>query len=411
MGLLFYKLTLFAYLFAIKIASGYTNKARLFLKGRKNLFSDLSDHFKGYSGKTAWFHAASLGEFEQTRPALEKFKDLFPTYKILLTFFSPSGYEVRKNYPSADFVCYLPFDSKKNARKFINIVNPSIAFFAKYEFWYYFSKEIKSGEIPLISFSSIFRKNQLFFKFYGGFYRKTLFNFTQFFVQNQESKNLLNSISINNVEISGDTRFDRVVQLTEPVDKISEFKKNRELMVIGSAWEEDLKVIAPFINSSEDSMCFIIAPHEIHEPFLVEIEKKLTRKTSRYSHYITEAETDVLLLDNVGILAGVYQYADYAFIGGAYKDGLHNVLEAAVYGMPIIHGNKKFKKFQEAVDLKELGVSFPVADNSEFNDVMAPIRKGSVNYQHIKQKSIDYVHEKSGGTEKIMAFVTKLIEE
>jgi len=308
------------------------------------------------------------------------------------------------------FPTYLSIQ-KRNARKFINIVNPSIVFFAKYEFWYYFSKEIKSVEIPLISFSAIFRKNQLFFKFYGGFYRKILSNFSRLFVQNQESKNLLNSISINNVEISGDTRFDRVVQVAEPIDKISDFKRNRELMVIGSAWEEDLKVVAPFINSSQDSMCFILAPHEIHEPFLAEIEKKLTRKISRYSRYITEAETDVLLIDNVGMLAWIYQYADYAFIGGAYKDGLHNVLEAAVYGMPIIHGNKKFKKFQEALDLKELGVSFPVAGTSEFKNVITENKKGSVNYQRIKQKSIDYVHEKSGGTEKIMEYVANLIVE
>jgi len=411
MGVLFYKFSLFLYQLAIRIASFYSVKARLFIEGRKNLFSKLANHFNDYSGKTVWFHAASLGEFEQTKPLLEEFRNSHPNYKVLLTFFSPSGFEVRKDYEGADYISYLPFDSKNNAKKFIEISNPDIVFYAKYEFWYFFTKELVNKRIPLISFSAIFRKEQIYFKSYGGFYRKILKNFTWFFVQNAESKDLLNSINIDKLEVCGDTRFDRVIQTPKKFELIESFKMDRELMVIGSAWKEDLDVVDPLINSNEPAICFIIAPHEINESFLLEIENRIEKSFCRYSNYSASDHYEVLIIDNIGLLSSIYQYADYAFIGGAYRDGLHSILEAAVFGMPIFHGDKNYQKFNEASDLKALGVSHPIANSEQLILEFDNHRKGLNVYEQIHNYSVSYVQKNSGGTAKILIRIAQFLKE
>lgn len=391
-----------------RIASLVNHKARLFINGRIDIFPKLELAFKNQIESPVWVHCASLGEFEQGRPIIEALKKQNPNTKILLTFFSPSGYEIRKDYPLADYVFYLPWDTARNASKFIEITKPRYAIFVKYEFWFHYSRELKKRNIPLISACSIFRDGQIYFQWYGGFYRSILRNFSYFFVQNDKSAGLLNSINISKCTVVGDTRFDRVYQITQQADEIEvakRFKGNEKTFVIGSLWEEDLEVLAPFINEHSPAIKFIIAPHEISERFLERIEKSLNAKTIRFSKAISDVENNsVLLIDNIGMLSRLYRYGEFAYVGGAFGKGLHNILEAACYGIPIFFGNKNYQKFQEANDLLMRGGAFAVADYTELKTQFELLINHPDSFLLACEVTKSYVQQNLGATEKIISY-------
>jgi 3-deoxy-D-manno-octulosonic-acid transferase len=396
-----------------KIAGLFNGKARLFVSGRKGLLNRVRRDMEPVRGRRVWIHCASLGEFEQGRPIIEAIRKEYHDVKIILTFFSPSGYEPRKNYQGADFIYYLPWDIPENARRFVDSVQPNIAIFVKYEFWHNYSRILAAKGIPVISVSSIFREDQLFFQTYGGFYRDILKNFSTFFVQNDSSVRLLRSINVNNVTRAGDTRFDRVYELVKTAASIpvaEKFKAGQKVMVVGSAWQEDIDVLVPLIN--EHQMKFIVAPHEITESFILDFENSLQVKSIRYSKAADAKleDYDVLIIDNIGMLSKLYRYGEFAFVGGAFGKGLHNILEAACYGVPILFGNKNFQKFQEAVDLINRGGAFEVAD---YTDLKAKYEMLNVpeNFMLACEVTRQYVEENLGATEKIMKYCRKILSQ
>ena len=432
MSALLYNISIYLYQFTIWLVSPFNKKAKLWIDGRKVRFNN-STIQQFNNSKLAWFHCASLGEFEQGQPVIEKFKETFPDYKILLTFFSPSGYEVRKNYAGADFIHYLPSDTPSNAKEFIEHFNPSITFFVKYEFWYNYLRILHEKQIPVISFSTIFRENQIFFKWYGGFQRNILKYFTHIFVQNKSSFELLQNIGIQNVTIGGDTRFDRVKQIADArknLPIIETFKDGKPLLIIGSCWQEDFEVIAPFLNTFEKELKVIIAPHEIHKEEIERWKKKLIKESIKYSDYRADEfrnldkEEDIsislnppipqphnpqiLIIDNIGMLSSLYQYADFAWIGGAYGKGLHNILEAATFGMPIFFGNKNYQKFQEATDLQEFVGAIAIYDTQHFAKLFGKFYDDEDLRKHISKMVGNYVKRNTGGTKKIIEFVKNL---
>jgi len=397
------------------IAATFHAKARLFVDGRKGIFKKLENSLAGNAMPLVWVHCASLGEFEQGRPIMEAFRKQHPHFKILLTFFSPSGYEVRKNYAGADYIFYLPWDTASNAKRFIEITKPTLAVFIKYEFWFHYSKELSTKAIPLISASCIFRKDQIFFKSYGGFFRRILKYFNHFFVQTNQSIKLLKQVGIETVTLSGDTRFDRVHDITQNsnlIDLAKQFKDNDKVFVVGSLWPEDLEVLAPFINENKGLIKFIIAPHEINEKFLKEIETSIHVKSVRFSKTGQHLNTyDVLIIDNVGMLSSLYRYGEFAFVGGAYGKGLHNILEAACFGVPIFFGNKNYEKFEEAKELIMRGGAFSVSDYSELKSNYELMISRPENYLLACEVTKSYVVENLGATEKIMSYCNKLLAE
>jgi 3-deoxy-D-manno-octulosonic-acid transferase len=388
-------------------------KAKLFVEGRKNILKRLESSFAGNSKPVVWVHCASLGEFEQGRPIMEAIKKKHPSYKILLTFFSPSGYEIRKNYAGADYVFYLPWDTAHNAKQFVEITKPALAIFVKYEFWYFYSAELKKKSIPLISASCIFRPEQSFFKGYGSFFRRILKNFDHFFVQTPQSIELLKQIGINNSTLVGDTRFDRVHDITSnavDIELAQQFKGDDKVFVVGSLWPEDLEVLAPFINENKNLLKFIIAPHEISEKFLSEIEVSISVKSVRYSKSGQHLNSyDVLIIDNVGMLSSLYRYGEFAYIGGAFGKGLHNILEAACYGVPIFFGNTNYQKFQEANELIMRGGAFSIADYSELKTTYEMMMSRPENFLLACEVTKSYVTENLGATEKIMKYCNNLL--
>jgi 3-deoxy-D-manno-octulosonic-acid transferase len=399
--------------FVYWLASFFNPKAALFIKGRKKIFPNMLSSLSKNSLPLIWVHCASLGEFEQGRPIIEKLKNEFPSYKVLLTFFSPSGFEVRKNYDKVDYVFYLPWDTKKNAIQFIEITKPTLVVFVKYEFWFHYANELKKRNIPILSVSAIFRPDQLFFKGYGNFYRKILKNFNFFFVQNDESIRLLKSIGIQNCLRAGDTRFDRVIEMankSEEIDSVKRFKSNEKVMVVGSCWPEDLEVLIPFINENYYNIKFIIAPHEISESFINELEKALKSENVRYSQLEHKQIEDyqVLIIDNVGMLGRLYKYGEFAFVGGAFGKGLHNILEAACYGIPVFFGNKNFQKFQEAIDLINRGGAFEVADYFDFKSKYEMTNLPQ-NFLLACEVTKQYVEENRGATEKVMKYCRQML--
>ena len=419
MSSFFYNISIYLYQFIIWIVSPFNKKAKLWIDGRKVGVGGLMQNAVRTEyriSKIAWFHCASLGEFEQGRPVIEKFKEAFPEYKILLTFFSPSGYEVRKNYAGADFICYLPLDTPSNAREFIEHFNPSIAFFVKYEFWYNYLRILHEKQIPVISFSAIFRPNQIFFKWYGGFQQNILKYFTHIFVQNESSLNLLQNIGVQNVTIGGDTRFDRVKQISEARKQlpiIETFKDGKPLLIIGSCWQQDFEVITPFLNKFEKDLKVIIAPHEIRMEEIERWRKELKGTSIKYSELEgVDIEqnilSEILFIDNIGMLSSLYQYADFAWIGGAYGKGLHNILEAATFGLPIFFGNKKYKKFQEAVDLEILGGAKSITDTADFEMEFRKLYDDLVLRSQKSEIIKKYVEENTGGTDMVIEFVENL---
>lgn len=360
--------------FALQIVALFNTKIGLFTKGRKTVFDTLAQKIAP-GDKTIWFHSASLGEYEQGLPIMEKTRALYPDHKIVLTFFSPSGYEIRKNTKAADVVVYLPLDTKHNAAKFLKLVHPEMAFFIKYEFWPNYLNGLKKSETPVYLISGLFRKKQVFFKWYGGFYRKALQAFTHFFAQDNSSKELLQSIGFYNVTISGDTRFDRVSEILERDNDLSfieEFKNDTITVVAGSSWPKDESMLIDFINSSKSTK-FIIAPHNIKPEQIEQLQKSITKKTVLFSEKEgkTLSDYDVFIIDTIGILGKIYSYADIAYVGGGFgTSGLHNILEPAAFGVPIVIG-PNHQKFPEAVAMIHMDGCISVADKKELEDTLS----------------------------------------
>lgn len=408
---LLYNFAMLIYQSFIWLASKFNNKkASLFLSGRKNVFALLEQ--KRLPGERyVWFHAASLGEFEQGRPIIENLKQTHPEYKIILTFFSPSGYEVRKNYNGADIICYLPMDMSWNVTRFLDIVNPDYAVFIKYEFWMNYLLELKKRQIKTYIVSAIFRESQMFFRWYGGYYRSILNSFTHLFVQNDESVRLLHSIGLDNVSKVGDTRFDRVADIAsnaKDLPVVQLFKRDKKVLVAGSSWPNDEEILLSYFNQNKD-IKLIIAPHEIHEEHLQSIISKLKRPYLRYSQATTEniSEADCLIIDCFGLLSSIYRYGEIAYIGGGFGVGIHNILEAAVYGIPVIFG-PNYKKFQEAVDLIELGGAFSIADYTGFSRLMSDLLvDNSSLYASSAAVSNDYSQRNRGATIKVLDIIFK----
>lgn len=363
---LLYALAIHLYHIIINIAAllGH-QKAKLWVRGRKNIFENIATTIDK-SDKKIWIHASSLGEFEQGRPVIEKLKELKPEYKIVLTFFSPSGYEIRKDYKGADHIFYLPLDTRTNANRFIDLVQPEIAIFIKYEFWHHYINVLKQKSIPLYLISANFRKDQHFFRWYGGWFRKLLFNFKHIFVQNERSLNLLKSIGLNSITVAGDTRFDRVYAIATAAKElplVKNFVGNSPCLIAGSSWEPDEDLLTSYFNETNHSFKMIFAPHEIKEPGLQSLIQKINKKVIRYSQLkeTPDVQADVLIIDNIGMLSSLYRYGNIAYIGGGFGKGIHNILEAATFGMPILFG-PHYGKFQEAIDLIKAGGAFPITD-------------------------------------------------
>ncbi len=356
----------------VTILALFSPKMKLFVDGRKSVFSTLQSKISP-SDKTIWFHAASLGEYEQGLPVIEKIKEKFPSHKIIITFFSPSGYEVRKNNTVADITVYLPIDTKSNAKKFIELAHPEMVFFIKYEFWPNYLNELKKKHIKTYLISGIFRENQLFFKWYGGFYRNALKTFDYFFVQNEKSKKLIQSIGFTNVKISGDTRFDRVVAILErdnSLDFIEQFKDNKTTIVIGSSWPKDESLLINYINNSSENVKFIIAPHNIKQEQIQELKNSITKKTILFSEKGNQnlSEFNVFIIDTIGILTKIYSYANIAYVGGGFGNpGVHNILEPATFGLPIVIG-PNYSHFAEATALVNIEGCISVQNQTQLNE-------------------------------------------
>lgn len=406
--LLLYNLAIRFYQLAIATAAATGNKkAKLWIAGRKNVFPKIQAALKPQQHR-AWFHFASLGEFEQGRPVLEAFKKAYPDCAIFITFFSPSGYEIRKNYEQADYLFYLPLDTASNAQQFVDLVNPDVVFFTKYEYWHHYFKALKDRKIPLYIISAIFRENQLFFKVYGAFYRQILTAVTYFFVQNEQSEALLKSIHLTNVLISGDTRFDRVAAIrrnSQPLAFIDSFLDGRLVLVAGSTWPEDEALLANLINQYDIQL--IIAPHEINAQQIAAFRNRLTKKSMVLSEG-TPTPVDVLIIDRIGLLSQVYQYAHIAYIGGGFGKGIHNTLEAAVWGIPVLFG-PHFQKFAEAKGLIEAAAAYSIQDyNTLATQFQRLVANESIRIESGKAaEAFIAQHEKA--TEKIIQHLAKTL--
>lgn len=398
----------------IFLISPFNKKAKLIIQGRKETFLKIK---KGISkkDKVAWFHAASLGEFEQGRPLIEAFRTKYPEYKILLSFFSPSGYEVRKNYNKADVVVYLPSDSIKNAKRFIKLAHPEYVFFIKYEFWYNFISRAKHKGAKVYQVSLILRTNQYFFSNWGSWYRNQLKNFDYFFVQNNQTRYLLDSIGLNNCLITGDTRFDRVWEIakkSKDFPKVEEFCQNDKIVLMGSSWEKDEEMMKEAMKNAKSSFKLIIAPHQIHNSHIQQI-KSLFPNSIKYSEienidYSNKDNLDnVLIIDSIGILSSLYKYATVAYIGGGFGVGIHNILEAATFAKPIIFGPNYFK-FKEAIDLIEKEGAFSFKESNKLVDVIDKLLEKEDYYKKSSDICSGYIEENIGACERILSKIGQL---
>lgn len=401
--LLFYTLGIKFYYILIYLVSFFNIKAKQWIDGRKNWRQKYNPNTKT---QKVWFHFASLGEFEQGKPLLQAIRSQHPDKEIIITFFSPSGYEIRKNSPLGDYILYLPIDSVKNANDFIELFKPEMAIFNKYEYWYFYFKVLHLKQIPLYVTSAIFRPKQIFFKPYGGFNRKILSFVTQFFVQNEESVHLLKSIGFNNSILSGDTRFDSVLDLTKNKKEfplIEKFKEENLLFIAGSTWPEDENLIINFINEQVLPWKFIIAPHEISEIKLSDLEKSLGSTSIRYSELEKTglSEAKVLIIDNIGMLSSLYAYGEIAYIGGGFGAGIHNTLEAAAWGLPVIFG-PNHHKFQEAKDLIRLKGGFTVSNQTELNNFFIQLISNESLRKEAGKIAKNYITANIGATQVIM---------
>ena len=386
----------------------FNKKIRLFVSGRKTVWTTLTAKLDPHT-RYVWIHTASLGEFEQGLPVVKSLKK--QGYKTLITFFSPSGYEVRKNTPDADIVVYLPLDTPANAHKFVQMVNPAMAIFVKYEFWVNYLTELKKAQVPTYLLSGIFRKNQIFFKPYGGMMRRALHCFTHFFVQNELSQQLLKNLGFNNVTVSGDTRFDRVAEILERdnhLDFVEQFKGNNLCVVFGSSWATDEDIYLQYINTCTAPVKFIIAPHNIHPTDIAKLkhnQQKLSRKVALFSEKdsLNLSDYDVLIIDTIGILTKVYSYADIAYVGGGMGNtGLHNVLEPAVFGIPVLIG-KNYNKFNEAKELVALGGVLSISSPEQFATAMDSLINSADKRAAIGAINSRYITEKQGATKAFLS--------
>jgi 3-deoxy-D-manno-octulosonic-acid transferase len=404
---LIYNLGIYLYYLMILAASPFNRKAALWIRGRKGLMRKIAGTIDPETALT-WFHCSSLGEFEQGRPVMEELKRRDPARKILLTFYSPSGYEIRKNWEGADYVFYLPLDTRRNARRFHRLLNIEQAFFVKYEFWYHFLSGLYRRDIPVYLVSGIFRKNQVFFRWYGKWYRNILKGFSQLFVQQESSAMLLRSSGIDRVSVTGDTRFDRVNQIVRnirPDDRFLKFCGENRIIVAGSTWPDDEEILTRFIHHSGESQKWIIAPHEIRESGIVRLSQSLTTKVQRYTRLEETSleETRVLIIDTVGLLSSLYQYADITYIGGGFGKGIHNTLEAATFGKPVVFG-PNYRKFQEAKDLVERQAAFPVSDFESLNSVLSRLLQDKSLLKSSGESSAEYVKSMQGASSRIVDF-------
>lgn len=406
MGTFLYNIGIQLYKGGVFLAAATGNaKARLWLEGRRNWQAKMRAELADKQG-AFWIHAASLGEFEQGRPVLEAIRHEYPASPIVLTFFSPSGYEVRKDYPVADHIYYLPLDTKQNAREFIEIIKPRLAIFIKYEFWYHFLTALYEKQIPVLLISGIFRPDQVFFKFYGGMFRRLLQQMTYIFVQNQQSLDLLGNIGITHAVLSGDTRFDRVWALrTEapPLDKIRHYIAGRKAVIAGSTWSSDEQLLANWwAQHADNQRCLIIAPHEIHETHITQL-LELFPGAARFTS--DTWQSPVLIIDNIGMLSALYRYAQVTYIGGGFrKDGIHNVLEPATYGKPVVFG-PVFHKYPEAAALLSAGGGSSVSNQTELNEQMELLLKDDQICAQKGQQASHYVEDNKGATDKIIDYI------
>jgi len=393
----------------MRVAALFNKKARQWTEGRRQIFSRLQTAVAGKK-KIIWMHCASLGEFEQGRPVLEKLKQDYPDHHLLITFFSPSGYEIMKNYTGADWIFYMPVDGPSNARRFLDMVNPSLVIFVKYEYWYYYLKTTKARQIPLLMVSAIFRPNSAFFKWYGSLHRKMLACFTHLFVQNQESVELLSRIlPADRYSIAGDTRFDRVIDIAEkggPIALIEQFTSTAQTIIAGSTWPPDEAILQKTLHALSN-LKLIIAPHEIHGDHIAQLQQLfpgclLYSQLSAGSR--TVDESNVLIIDNIGLLSRIYRYAHTTYIGGAFGAGLHNTLEAAVYGKPVLFG-PEYSKYMEATGLIEAGAGFSISNEAECIAIVKQLTDDKAFYDTTCQAALSFCYKHKGATGKIMSFI------
>ena len=396
----------------LHILALFNPKIAKFISGRKQLKDYLSKHLNP-ERKVIWIHAASLGEFEQGLPVMELIRSEYPGHQLLVTFFSPSGYEVRKNTELADAVCYLPMDSKRKVAAFLDQVQPVLAIFIKYEIWPNFLKGLEEREIPAILISAIFNKRQIYFKSYGGFMLKSLKRISHIFVQNRESEELLKELGIHQISVSGDTRFDRVSAIREKkaqLDFMSVFKQDSLCFVAGSTWPEDEEILLDYINSCEEDLCYVLAPHDIKEEHIRQMKKKLTKPSVLYTELDSEDPKNfkVLIVDTIGLLTRIYAYADIAYVGGGFATGLHNTLEPAVFGIPVLIG-PDYHKFQEAMDLVHLKGILVIRDQKQFAEAVNQLIADHEYRSHTGLVNSHYISQKRGASIQIMEHLRTLL--
>lgn len=408
--IIIYNVLVHIYHLLIRVSSLFNKKARLWLSGRKGILDHMRTNIK-HDKPLIWFHCASLGEFEQGRPVIEAYRRQFPNKRILLTFFSPSGYEIRKQYPGADYIFYLPMDTPKNASAFLSIARPQLAVFVKYEYWFNYIRLLKQQEIPLVFISAIFRPSQRFFSWYGGWQRRMLGTANHFFVQNETSAALLKNVGIGHVTVSGDTRFDRVSGILsekKAFPDVSALAGDNNVLLAGSTWPQDEELIIELINLNISGLKVIIAPHEVHPDRINALMKKLPENAVRFTSIKNETPTgNVLVIDTIGMLSHLYRFASIAYIGGGFGVGIHNILEAAAFGKPVIFG-PNYQNFREAVDLVNLGSAFSVDSKEMFLGVSERLLTDTQLLKKASAISSEYVQNNRGATDIIIAYLTRM---
>lgn len=408
----FYNLFLKVYKIGIRLSAKEGNKAQRWLIGRKNIFEKIEHELK-YTGKKIWIHCASVGEFEQARPIIERLKNQKPELKIVLTFFSPSGYELRKNYDYADHVFYLPLDGKKNAEKFVELIHPSVVLFVKYEFWYYYLKTLNDRNIPTLLISATFRENQPFFNWYGSMFRKMLSYYQAIFVQEERSRELLSSISITeNVVVGGDTRYDRVMEIaaqSKGFPEIESWIENNEIIIAGSTWPQDELILKSCLEYLPKNWKIIVAPHEIDKSHLQQIRDLFGEEVVMYSELANNvSERKVLVIDNIGMLSSLYRYGAIAFVGGGFtKGGIHNILEPAAFGLPVFIGTN-YEKFAEARMMTEKCFVFPVKSEFEFKGKLLKIIDDTNYRKKLKEDILRFMSSQTGAADRILKYITSI---
>ena len=410
---LLYTIAICFYTLSIRIAALWNSKARKWVDGRKTVFDEIKSKVNTEES-TVWFHCASLGEFEQALPVIELFKKRNPSFKIMLTFFSPSGYEVRKTYSGADCVFYLPADTAANAKEFIQLVKPALAVFAKYDFWFNYLQELQKNNIPVVVFSAVFRKDQYFFQEYGEWFLRILSKINLIYVQDEASRKLLSKAKFNNVIVCGDTRFDRVMQIAENLidfPLIEKFKNTTTTIVAGSTWKEDERIIIELIKKRKQTMKYIIAPHETDDNRIAELIENIPVSSLRFSQANENniSDVDVLIIDSIGILSQLYRYGDVAYVGGGFGKGIHNILEPAAFSVPIIIG-PNYKKFNEAVEMVNLSMAFTIEKFRQMNNKITDFFFVKGIDKAVKTRIAEYMNTKKGATQQVVEGIEKLLK-